>query len=151
MSSKRSPSYRTSNVNHKKKIDEVVESTRGLKDSVAVSLRAAAEPIVQMPAAICMLREQGRVEDVPKILALGTTIAQDFDTFSAERTELDKEFDKILESRPSKNSDLSKHNMDLTMHGLKYIDLNDRITSTLTKSAGDYDEILNKSEEPANV
>lgn len=151
MSSKRSPSYRTSNVNHKKKIDEVEESTRGLKDSVTFSLRAAAEPIVQMPESLRTLKEQGRVEDVPKILALGTIIAQDFDKFSAERTVLDTEFDKILKGRPSKNADLSKHNMDLTMHGLKYIDLNDRITATLTKSAGDYDEILNKSEEPAHA
>lgn len=151
MSSKRSPSYRTSNVNHRKNIDDVEESTRGLKDSVSVSLRAAAEPIVQMPNSVKVLKEQGRNEDVPKILALGKSIAQDFDKFSAERAELDQEFEKIVSSKPDKRKDLSKHHMDLTMHGLKYIDLNDRITSTLTKSAGDYDEILNKSEEPAHV
>lgn len=151
MSSKRSPSYRTSNVNHNKNINEAEEATRGLKDSVALSLRAAAEPIVQMPASLRALKEQGRVEDVPKIIALGKTIAQDFDKFSAERITLDEEFNKIVESKPGKKKDLSKHHMDLTMTGLKYIDLNDRITSTLTKSAGDYDEILNKSEEPANA
>jgi hypothetical protein len=138
-------------VNHRKNIDDVEESTRGLKDSVSVSLRAAAEPIVQMPNSVKVLKEQGRNEDVPKILALGKSIAQDFDKFSAERAELDQEFEKIVSSKPDKRKDLSKHHMDLTMHGLKYIDLNDRITSTLTKSAGDYDEILNKSEEPAHV
>jgi hypothetical protein len=138
-------------VNHKKNINEAEEATRGLKDSVAFSLRAAAEPIVQMPESLRTLKEQGRVEDVPKIIALGKTIAQDFDKFSAERTTLDEEFDKIIQGKPGQKKDFSKHHMDLTMHGLKYIDLNDRITSTLTKSAGDYDEILNKSEEPANV
>ena len=151
MSSKRSPSYRTSNVNHKKSCDEVETSTRGLKDSVSFSLRAAAEPIVQMPQSLQTLKEEGRVEDVPKILALGTTIAQDFDKFSAERTVLDKEFDKILAERPDRKKDLSEHHFKLTMTGLKYIDLNHRITSTLTKSAGDYDEILNKSAEPTHA
>lgn len=151
MSSKRSPSYRTSNVNHKKNCDQVEESTRGLKDSVTFSLRAAAEPIVQMPQSIKSLKEQGRNEDVPKILALGKTIAQDFDKFSAERAALDTEFEQIIAAKPARNKDISKHHFSLTMTGLKYIDLNDRITSTLGKSAGDYDEILNKSAEPAHV
>jgi SMC interacting uncharacterized protein involved in chromosome segregation len=151
MSSKRSPSYRTSDVDHKKSINEAEEATRGLKDSVSLSLRAAAEPIVQMPNSLKTLQEQGRSGDVKKILALGTTIAQDFDKFSAERAELDTEFDKIVNNPPAKKKDLSKHHMDLTMTGLKYIDLNDRITSTLSKSASDYEEILNKPAEPANV
>lgn len=151
MSSKRSPSYRTSDVNHKKSINDAEEATRGLKDSVSLSLRAAAEPIVQMPNSLKVLKDQGRDGDVKKILALGTTIAQDFDKFSAERTALDAEFDKIVQSPPAKKKDISNHHFKLTMTGLKYIDLNDRITSTLTKSAGDYDEILNQPAEPTHA
>jgi hypothetical protein len=152
MSGKRSHSYRTSNVNPKKTCSEAEVATRGLKDSVAVSLRAVAEPIVQMPAALRSLKDEGRPpEDVKKLLLLGKSIGADFDKFSEERATIDKEFETIVERKPGKKKDFAKLNMDLTMTGLKYIDLNDRIAATLTKSAGDYEEILNKSPEPAHA
>lgn len=142
MSSKRTPNYRTSNLNANVNCSKIEESVREQVLSVNVSLRAAAEPIVQLPAAIQELKAQGRDEDVPKLLQLGKSIARDFDTLTLERDEIDKEFKGFVDNRPTAKSELSRYAMNCTMTGLKYIGLNDRIASTLTKSAEDFQELL---------
>lgn len=144
MSSKRSPSYRTSNVDHKLACKQAAETVNDQRVSVNFSLRAASEPIVQFPAALNQLRAEGRHEDAEKITNLCKSIATDVDTFTKERDEIDKKFDHVVKNPPRKKHMISDYNAQCTVAGLQYINLNHRIQATAGKSATDFQEIMGK-------
>lgn len=144
MSSKSSPSYRTSNVDHKLACQEAKATVVDQRVSVNFTLRAAAEPIVQLPAAMNKLISEGRLDDVDKITSLCKTIATDVDALTAERDLLDKEYLPKIENPPRKKGHISAYNAHCTIAGLQYISLNNRIQATAGKAAGDFEEILGK-------
>lgn len=142
MSSKRSSSYRTSNVRSKRSLPKMEQTVDDQLVSVNVSLRAAYEPIVQLPASIKLLQEEGRGEDVPKIGALCRSIASDIKIFTEERDKISSEWQETRKNRPTDNSGMAEYNMKITTTGLDYINLNQRIAETVLKSKQDFEEIL---------
>lgn len=142
MSSKRNSSYRTSGVRSKRSVQKMEDTINEQRTAVNISLRAAYEPIVQLPASIMQLREEGRPEDIPKISALCKTIASDIDTFTQERNEVDKTLADVTASRPTANSELAGYNAKLTSVGLDYIQLNSRMVGTVMQCKQDFEDIL---------
>lgn len=144
MSTKNSPSYRTSNVDHKLACQQAAETVKEQRVSVNFTLRAAAEPIKQYPAAVNHLKSEGRHDDVEKITTLCKAIASDVDTLTAERNLLDKEYLPKIEQVPRKKHLISEYNANCTIAGLQYINLAHRIQATAGKAAADFEEILGK-------
>jgi hypothetical protein len=110
--------------------------------AVNITLRSAYEPIVQLPATMALLREEGRPEDIPKVSALCKTIASDIDTFTAERDKVTQDLEQVIAQRPTSNSEMAGYNAKLTGVGLDYIQLNSRMVSTVMQSKQDYEDIL---------
>lgn len=142
MSSKRNSSYRTSNVRSKRSVQKMEDTIKEQLTAVNITLRSAYEPIVQLPASMMALREEGRPEDIPKISALCKTIASDIDVFTAERDKVTQDLEKVMANRPTSNSEMADYNAKLTGVGLDYIQLNSRMVGTVMQSKQDYEDIL---------
>lgn len=149
MSRAKSGSYRTSGVKAKRSVSSVTKTTRELSEGIAISLRAQVEPVVLLPQSIQTLQQQGRTQDVPKLMQLTKIIASDFDTFSAEREVLNTKFENLVKNKPAERSAQAEHHLNISMMGLEFMGLNDRIMQTMMKANTDYSEILKQPQEAA--
>lgn len=150
MSRSQSGSYRTSGVKAKKSVTSVTKTTRELSEGIAISLRAQVEPVVLLPASIQTLHQQGRPQDVPKLMQLTKIIASDFDTFSGEREQLNAKFEALVKNKPVERAAQAEHHLNISMMGLEFMGLNDRIVQTMMKANSDYTEILKAPQESSH-
>lgn len=128
--------------------DGIEQDVSKYQNSLTVSIRAAIEPVVQLPEAIVLLESQGRHSDVPKISALVKAIAIEGDVYLARKKALDEEFETLRANRPSKKGQLSSHSCKAQFLGHRYISLSQEVTQNLTSVAGDYFDLINPSVVP---
>jgi len=131
--------------------DEIEKDTVKLCRSVGLAIRAAIQPIEELPLSLSLLEQAGRKADIPKLGQLVQSIARDQDKFIAEKTALDAKFESLKNDRPTKKGSLSRYSNSVSFLGHEYIDLNQRIAQTMGMTIGDYFDLIQPLTEPAEA
>lgn len=130
-------------------LERIRSDAKNQRAAVQTSIRAAAEPLLQLPETIELLRIQGRDEDIKKVEVLAKTVARDVDKFSEEFKAVNDSLEE-LETTPVKPKHLSRRFSEYMDHGLRFLTLNERVLCTAVKSADQISEIVMKNKESSS-
>lgn len=148
---KNNQSLRTQGVSLEDNCDSVEKNVQSQFDAARMALRAAAEPILSLPEAIGILRDQDRAADIEKLQPLVECIARDVDTFSGQVNELDKEFTELRNNRPTKKNHLPRFFASCSDIGMRVIEINERILNTATQTAMDVTTLVGGYDTPSET
>lgn len=122
---------------------------------LATSILDASKILTELPNGMKELKDAGRVDKIPDLIALNRSTARDLDGFVAEKTKLDATLESHIASRPKDQALLADHNSRTLSIGNDYVELGQKMIGTVGKSTEQIIEILTPdadvSDEPAQV
>jgi len=124
----------------------VLKSSSKLDASIA----DAAKILVELPAGMSELKRSGHEGRIPDLIALNRSTARDLDGFVAEKVKLDKTLQSHVASRPSDISELADYNSRTLSIGNDFVQLGQKMISTVGKSTEQIINILTpEADEPS--
>lgn len=130
-------------------LDRIRSDAHNQRNAVSLSIRAAVEPLLQLPESITLLKNQGREEDIEKLEALAKTVAQDIDLFTKEYRTTNESFSS-LDSTPCQPKHISRRFTEYMNYGLQFMSLNERVLGTAVKAADQMSEIILTKDQPSS-
>lgn len=116
----------------------VLNSSRQLDASIS----DAAKILVELPAGMKELKDSGNEARIPDLIALNRSTARDLDGFVAKKVELDKKLQAHVSKRPADASALADYNSQTLSIGNDYVELGQKMISTVGKSTEQIIQIL---------
>lgn len=126
-------------------LQNCIRNEKSVKDSSVKlddSIRDAAKILTELPNGMKELKDKGRSDLIPNLIALNKSAARDLDVFVAEKVGLDNELSTHVQTRPKQPGEMADYNSRTLTLGNKYVTLGQRMISTVGKSTGQIIEIL---------
>jgi len=132
-------------------LQNCIRNEKSVKDSsvkLDESIRDASRILTELPNGMRELKEKGREDKIPDLIALNRSAARDLDSFVTEKVGLDAELKTHVQTRPKEAAEMADYNSKTLSIGNKYVTLGHRLIGTVGKSTGQIIEILTPVDEP---